>query len=382
MKKLIFFLGLCLCVALDLFFEVLGIHTTNCIVLSCSISAGALAAIGIGSSMLSGIFGANAQQSANEYNLQIARETNANNYKMFQEQLGFNREMYHNTNAFNTPAQQRLRYEQAGINPYFALGNIVSGNAQMQTAPSPNPAQAPHLEAVNPMQGLNAVPSILNSYYQNKLTDEQATNVGISNKIAAIDLQFKLANERLNIRKKIADLENVKSLTDSQKQTLNNLRLDEKRMGVELDYLEDFLSARNIREKQMAKKEHFDALESEQKAEYQKIVTSFASKIQGATLQSIVNQAYMYKAAGDKSSSEKARIDKLTPLEVVSQTLVNGIKANEYQVGDFNLSAVQLEQLRSKGIIERRNNSWLFRNADGFVNWLTRSAGNIFGGLK
>ena len=31
-------------------------------------------------------------------------------------------------NAYNTPSAQRARFEQAGFNPYFSMGNIANGN--------------------------------------------------------------------------------------------------------------------------------------------------------------------------------------------------------------------------------------------------------------
>ena len=97
-------------------------------------------------SIIGGLIGSSVQSSANESNLQATRETNEQNYKIFQEQLGYNSEMWNKQNAYNTPQAQRQRYEAAGINPYFALGNIQSGQAQQVSAPSANPMQAAHFE--------------------------------------------------------------------------------------------------------------------------------------------------------------------------------------------------------------------------------------------
>ena len=97
-------------------------------------------------SVIGGLIGSSGQSSANESNLQAVRETNEQNYKIFQEQLGYNTEMWNQQNAYNTPQAQRQRFEAAGINPYFALGNIQSGQAQQSVAPSANPMQAAHFE--------------------------------------------------------------------------------------------------------------------------------------------------------------------------------------------------------------------------------------------
>lgn len=80
-------------------------------------------------SLAGGAIGAFAQGSANKTQM-----------KMFHEQMQFNRDMIREQNAYNTPAAQRARYEEAGINPYLALGNISSGS-QQSTMQAPNAPQ-------------------------------------------------------------------------------------------------------------------------------------------------------------------------------------------------------------------------------------------------
>ena len=62
--------------------------------------------------------------------LQATRETNAANFKLAQYQNDWNLAQWNRQNDYNSPAAQRARYEEAGINPYFALGNMSSGNAE------------------------------------------------------------------------------------------------------------------------------------------------------------------------------------------------------------------------------------------------------------
>ena len=52
--------------------------------------------------------------------LQATRETNAANLKLAQYQNDWNLAQWNRQNAYNSPAAQRARYEEAGINPYFA----------------------------------------------------------------------------------------------------------------------------------------------------------------------------------------------------------------------------------------------------------------------
>lgn len=135
-------------------------------------------------SLLGGLFGGKANQSAqdkaNATNLQIARETNQNQYQMFHEQNAFNERMYNQMQAYNTPAAQMQRYSDAGINPYIAAGNVQTGNAQS----SLQSAQAPQLQMaqVAPALGMgdaiqnsfSQIGNVISQYAQNELALSQA----------------------------------------------------------------------------------------------------------------------------------------------------------------------------------------------------------------
>lgn len=86
------------------------------------------AAISAGSNLLGGILGKRANDKANKINLQLARETNALHYKMFQEQNQYNKEMWYMNNQYNSPSAQVDRAIQAGLNPYFNVGELVSAS--------------------------------------------------------------------------------------------------------------------------------------------------------------------------------------------------------------------------------------------------------------
>ena len=55
--------------------------------------------------------------SMNRRAARVARETNALNYKMFQEGNMFNEYMFDKANRWNSPANQRKMLEEAGYNP-------------------------------------------------------------------------------------------------------------------------------------------------------------------------------------------------------------------------------------------------------------------------
>lgn len=128
------------------------------------------AAIGAAGSVLGSIIGgssnAAAQRRANATNLQIARETNAQNYRIFQEQQQFNENQFNRWLDYSTPAAQRQRYEDAGINPYMAVGQLQNGT----------PSSALTSASSSPMQGTQVQPALgLGDALQNSI--ERAAGV-------------------------------------------------------------------------------------------------------------------------------------------------------------------------------------------------------------
>nr|DAR94408.1 MAG TPA: DNA pilot protein VP2 [Microviridae sp.] len=128
------------------------------------------------SSLLGGMFGSASQSSANRTNLQIARETNQMQYQMFQEQNAFNEKMYHEMQQYNSPAAQMQRYQDAGINPYIAAGNVQSGNAQsaLQSA-QPLPLHTAQVMPVDAFKdSFSQIGNVISQYAQNELALSQA----------------------------------------------------------------------------------------------------------------------------------------------------------------------------------------------------------------
>jgi hypothetical protein len=124
-----------------------------------ALGAGISGLFGIGSSAMN----AASQNQANKYNLQAQRETNQANMAMNQSQLDYAQKMYQDqvaqqwkmfnaTNAYNSPAAQKQRYLDAGLNPYMMMGSQPAASASsMPSAGVPNqlPMQAARMEAFN-----------------------------------------------------------------------------------------------------------------------------------------------------------------------------------------------------------------------------------------
>lgn len=85
-------------------------------------------------SIVGGLFGKKGSDNAAKTQLQIARETNANNYRIAQENNAFNERMVDKMNDWNSAKNQRARLEDAGLNPYLMLDGGSAGTAT--TAPT------------------------------------------------------------------------------------------------------------------------------------------------------------------------------------------------------------------------------------------------------
>lgn len=125
--------------------------------------------------LLSPIFGASSQSSANRTNLEIAkenqkivretndlnaqlvREANAANRANLEYQNAFNLDMWNKQNEYNSPANQLKMYKQAGINPLAVLGNLgsVSAASSLQSG-SQSPSE--RAQMVAPQLDYRAVP--------------------------------------------------------------------------------------------------------------------------------------------------------------------------------------------------------------------------------
>ena len=83
-----------------------------------------------GADLLSGIFSGFSQDSANQTNIQLAREN-----REWQEK------MWEKTNEYNTPAAQIERMKAAGLNPALMYSQGQVGNANTPSAPAAHEEQ-------------------------------------------------------------------------------------------------------------------------------------------------------------------------------------------------------------------------------------------------
>ena len=102
-------------------------HPLKCSGLGDSIISGA-------GSLIGGIFSSSGSRYAAKKQLQAVRETNAMNLQIAKDNNDFNERMWHLQNEYNSPANQRYRLEAAGLNPYLMMNGGSAGVAE--TAPT------------------------------------------------------------------------------------------------------------------------------------------------------------------------------------------------------------------------------------------------------
>lgn len=146
------------------------------------ILGGIISAVG---SLAGGAFSKAGSDAAARASLQATRETNAANLKLAQFQNDWNLAQWNRQNAYNTPLAQRLRYEEAGINPYFALGNINSGSAQsLMSADMANQqsgTEAFNLKAAGSQQLAASIANASSQFFNSQYQQEQTKALQIQN---------------------------------------------------------------------------------------------------------------------------------------------------------------------------------------------------------
>lgn len=110
--------------------------------------------------------------------------------------------MWNKTNAYNTPLAQKQRLEEAGINPYSALGASGADTGQTSSPATPQTYQ-PNFEALG-----NAGENILGAIQmakQNELLDQQKEQGNINLEFARIKAMQEIENMRAQNRKMLAE---------------------------------------------------------------------------------------------------------------------------------------------------------------------------------
>lgn len=176
---------------------------------------------------------------ASGINAASTSSTNKKQEEMFHEQMAYQTSEREATQEYNTPENQRQRYEQAGINPYLALGQMDAGNTTAQTAPS-----APQLQV--PQYG--DIISALGDSVKSGISDTQQLEMyqlGLEQQ--RVDARYKLTEKLLQLNSQRADLvlknqgshkldKEIELLDNQIKQTSSDLEFSQKSLSDRLAF--------------------------------------------------------------------------------------------------------------------------------------------------
>lgn len=306
-----------------------------------AIAAGVAAVAGVTAAVISG----NSAKEANKTNKDIMREQQA--YQT-SERLA--------AQEYNTPLAQRQRFETAGINPYMALGSIQSGNTTAQSSPS-SPNMIPE-DYSGIATALGQAPVNFVQQYSNF---EQASAQKEAAYQARVDSLYKNRDSILNMRQKIASIQETLSRTDKNSQEYKNLQADLKRITADADisqtelrYQEDFLNARNKRERNQADLIHQQIISEKQRSRSLEIANEYAPQLNEANMRQINSAA----AAAWSSAAANGQLTHLysekAQTEFAQRVLNNeSIRLDNEQksvaltyLGEQLHSAIQLQKLQ------------------------------------
>lgn len=180
-------------------------------------------------SILGGSIAQSGSDAAARASLQATRETNAANLKLAQYQNDWNLAQWNRQNAYNTPLAQRLRYEEAGINPYFALGNINSGQAESllsaDMSKQQSGADAFNMKAQGAQQFGASVANASSQFFNTQYQQEQTKALQIQNTENLLSMNKRVQGlEYDNQAKKMAN-----ELYNANMQSLMNITKNQER---------------------------------------------------------------------------------------------------------------------------------------------------------
>lgn len=155
----------------------------------------------------------------NQANKDIAQMSNEHNEAMLNKQIQQEWDMWNAENEYNSPAAQMQRFQDAGVNPYMALGNVSSGNASSMSSPAAQPAVVPQMQAAQAdaplaqgatmlpadMSGLSGLRGIASRFVEMMQAKENIKRTQLENQGKEIENSFKANMFMVEMYKKMQD---------------------------------------------------------------------------------------------------------------------------------------------------------------------------------
>lgn len=148
-------------------------------------------------------------QETNQANKDIAQMANEHNEAMLNKQIQQEWDMWNAQNEYNTLSAQMQRAEDAGVNPYQALGMMNSGNASSMSSPSAQPAVVPQMQGATmmpaDMSGLSGLRGIASRFVELMQAKEDIKGKQLENQGKEIENNYKADMFMVDMYKKMQD---------------------------------------------------------------------------------------------------------------------------------------------------------------------------------
>lgn len=292
--------------------------------------------------------------STNQSNQQINTEQMNVAQQMQQNDFSFQQSMFDQSNNYNSPAAQRQRYEQAGLNPYLMMGQ---GNATATplsgsggSVPSQIPMQAPQFD----------LDKLAADFYNGLLAQEEIKGKQLDNQLKAYDAEYRVDF----LRQQLYNLRQSGKLTKRQREALD----------FEIAFLDATLGAR------ITQTENESLISGEQLKSIQNFnemndlrvqLTKAQIRLSNKQISSLDQQIKESGERINKIRSEKKLIDKDFDIAVRSETekiIKNGILAKDFNYYDERtqkeLRKLLSEEIRNRVVSVGFNSIPFFINRD------------------
>lgn len=265
-----------------------------------AISSGTALAIAGGSllsSIIGGLFGSSSQSSANQTNLQAARETNQFNKQMFDQSIAYQNEMFDKTNAYNSPQNQVALLQKAGINPAAVYGSGSTADATMPSSPSAPSMVTGHVDPIDYSWIPNSIDMGVNAYFNNQILNNNVVKGKYDAQIAKVQSEFDMKTLEYRCLKTLNDADASSFAKEQAKITLDVLSQTKKDTITQAQWSTKIMS-------QEYEKAIQSIHESKLRQEAQRIANQYAPKMNEANLKQYhANVAAMYASARESDSA-------------------------------------------------------------------------------
>lgn len=287
---------------------------------------------------------------SNKNAVRLMREQNEYNTRMWEKQRDFATSMYERTNAYNTPMRQRLRYEQAGINPYLALSNISSGSAQSVNAPNAAPSAGASLQAYDLSAFGKAASDFVSRVTEQNYMRSQTRGQDLNNYHQSIENDIAVATRNVKIARAEADLK--------------KLRIDGKISGLDYKFYKSTLDSR-IKQQSLLN----DSLSSDISL---KSADLYNKEMTNAFMVPMFRQQLSLLKEQVAESRSRQSLNYITGQKMLSEVGLIERQIVEAGIVNANLPALKrLERIRgelSNSLLKYENRNASLRDADNWFN--------------